>query len=195
MSVSHTVSPKQPARTYLRSFLSFFFYFLTTRLLPLPLSPSKHMYLCAAWSPPLPACITCIWRGYGGGAGGGLHTCVRLPVHQCGGYGTMAALRHRRPLWLTVRWRWSPAGWGVRAVSMVSSGTLEGTDWKLDLHELRLTLSAVVLDTFYEAIGLSFSLGFLFPFHFFPFHYLVAIDGSIRLANFLPRSAGFSTCR
>lgn len=35
-------------------------------------------------------------------------------------------------------------GEGVRSVSMVSSGILEGTDWKLDLHKLRLTLSAVL---------------------------------------------------
>lgn len=41
-------------------------------------------------------------------------------------------------------------GGGGAAVSMVSSGTQEGTDWKLDLHKLRLRLSAVVQATFYK---------------------------------------------
>lgn len=59
-------------------------------------------------------------------------------------------------------------GWVVRAVSMVSSGTLEGTDWKIDFHKLRLTLSAVVPAAFYKQLLSQSARPFLILSFFFP---------------------------
>lgn len=171
MSVSRTVF-SQAACTHVLAFFYFFFFlflfFHHTLLGASTITLWTHAPLCSLNTSQHTSHVF-------GVVGWGASACMRAPpcapMSSLWNGGSVASppppLTHCKLKMATSR-----MGGGVRSVSMVSSRILEGTDWKLDLHKLRLTLSAVHRTTFHEQLVFHSAWAFPSLSCFFHSHYL-----------------------